>query len=250
LKPVAQKILAREKTPALQLNRVIFPSAFMQDALRQKGIYPLHTRVIYGAIDTKLYSNGHKKQNDLLSLLYIGRLSEEKGVHTAIQALGHLVRENGFKDLKLTIVGDGELAYKDYLYQLAIQENVSAYVHFLPAQPKEALPALYKQSDIFLFTSIWPEPFGRVIVEAMASGVVVVGAQVGGASEILAENVNALTFTPNDPACLAKRLRRLIESPELRETLGKSGREIAMREFDIQRMTCEIEAYLESLVKR
>jgi glycosyltransferase involved in cell wall biosynthesis len=150
----------------------------------------------------------------------------------------------------LTIVGDGEPAYKAYLYQLAIQENVSAYINFLPAQPKEALPALYKQSDIFLFTSIWPEPFGRVIVEAMASGVAVVGAQVGGASEILAENVNALTFTPNDSKSLAKRLRRLIESPELRETLGKSGREIAMHEFDIQRMICEIEVYLESLVKQ
>jgi glycosyltransferase involved in cell wall biosynthesis len=249
LRPAAQKMLAGEKRPVLQLNRVIYPSAFMQDALKEKGIHPLHTKVIYGAIDTKLYSNGHKKQSNLLSLLYIGRLSEEKGVHTAIQAVGHLVHENGLKDINLTIVGDGEPAYKTYLSQLAVQENVSSYVNFLPAQPKEALPALYKQADVFLFTSIWPEPFGRVIVEAMASGAVVVGAEVGGAREILNENINALTFTPNDPVCLAKRLRRLIESPELRETLSKSGREIAMREFDIKRMIQEIETYLESLVE-
>jgi glycosyltransferase involved in cell wall biosynthesis len=250
LKPVAQKIIAREARPALQLDRVIFPSAFMQDAFKQKGVEPLHTKIIYGAIDTKLYLNGHKKQSDLLSLLYIGRLSEEKGVHTAIQAVGRLVRENGFKDLKLTIVGDGEPAYKTYLYQLANQENVASFVTFLPAQPKEALPALYKQTDIFLFTSIWPEPFGRVIVEAMASGVVVVGAPVGGAREILTEDVNALTFTPNDPVCLAKRLRRLIELPELRATLSKAGREIAVREFDLQRMTREIEAYLKSVLQQ
>lgn len=250
MKPVAQKILAHEKRPALQLSRVIFPSAFMQDALMQKGVKPLHAKVIYGAIDTKLYLNGHKNQSDTVSILYIGRLTEEKGVHTAIESVGHLVRENGLKNLKLTIVGDGEPAYKTYLYQLANQLNVGSYVTFLPAQPKEALPALYKQTDIFLFTSIWPEPFGRVIVEAMASGVPVVGAPVGGAKEILAENVNALTFTPNDPVNLADRLRKLIESPELRDTLGKAGRTIAMHEFDIQRMTREIETYLESLVQQ
>ena len=249
LKPVAYKILAGEKRPALQLDRVIFPSTFMQDAFKEKGINPLHAKIIYGAIDTKLYSNGHKKQSELLSLLYIGRLSEEKGVHTAIQAVGHLVREKGIQNIKLTLVGDGEPAYKTYLHELANQEDVGPFVNFLPAQPKEALPALYKQTDVFLFTSIWPEPFGRVIVEAMASGVVVVGARVGGAREILAENVNALTFTPNDPQSLARRLQKLIESPELRETLSKAGREIAIREFDLQRMTCEIETYLESLVQ-
>jgi glycogen(starch) synthase len=249
LKPVAHKILAQEKRPVLRLDRVIFPSAFMQDALKEKGVNPLHPKIIYGAIDTKIYLNRHKKQSeDRLSLLYIGRLSEEKGVHTAIQAVGHLVRENGLKDIKLTIVGNGEPAYKAYLYRLADQESVAPFVDFVPAQPKEALPSFYKQTDIFLFTSIWPEPFGRVIVEAMASGVAVVGAPVGGAGEILAENVNALTFPPDDPVCLAERLQKLIESPELRKTLSKAGREIAVREFDMQRMTDEIEAYLEGLV--
>lgn len=249
LKPVAHKILAGEKRAALQLDRVIFPSAFMQDTFKEKGINPLHTKIIYGAIDTKLYSNGHKKQSERLSLLYIGRLSEEKGVHTAIQAVGHLVREKSIQNIKLTIVGDGEPAYKAHLHELAHQEGVGSFVTFLSAQPKEALPALYKQTDIFLFTSIWPEPFGRVIVEAMASGVVVVGARVGGAREILDKNLNALTFAPNDPQSLAERLQKLIASPQLRETLGKAGKEIAIREFDLQRMTCEIEAYLQSLIQ-
>lgn len=249
LKPVAHKILAGEKRPVLQLERVIFPSAFMQAAFKEKGIYPLHVDVIYGAIDTKQYANGHKKQSGEMSFLYLGRLTEEKGVHTAIQAVGHLVREKGLNNIKLTIVGDGEPAYKTYLQELAVQEGIDSLVNFLPAQPKEALPALYKQTDIFLFTSIWPEPFGRVIVEAMASGVAVVGTQVGGAREILAENVNALIFNPNDSQSLADRLQKLVQSPELRETLSKAGKEIAVREFDLQRMTCEIEMYLQSLVQ-
>jgi len=247
LRPFAQSILAREKRPDIKLRHVLFPSVFMQNEFKQKGIAPTHTKIVYGAIDTKLYVDSHKKQGDGLSLLYVGRLSQEKGVHTAIQAVGNLVRDYGFKNIKLTIVGDGEPGYEAYLRQLATQENVASFVTFIPAQPKETLPALYQQFDIFLFTSIWPEPFGRVIVEAMASGLTVVGAPVGGAVEILRADENALTFSPDDPSSLAQQLRRLIETPALRERLAKAGRETAIHQFDLQRMTNEIELYLQAL---
>jgi glycosyltransferase involved in cell wall biosynthesis len=158
------------------------------------------------------------------------------------------VRDYGFKNIKLTIVGDGEPEYEAYLRQLAMQENVASLVTFVPAQPKETLPALYQQFDIFLFTSIWPEPFGRVIVEAMASGLVVIGTPVGGAAEILKANENALTFTPDDPISLAQQLQKLSESPALYAQLAKAGRETAIGQFDLPRMTNEIEAYLQALI--
>jgi glycosyltransferase involved in cell wall biosynthesis len=123
-------------------------------------------------------------------------------------------------------------------------------VKFLPAQPKEKLPALYQQADVFLFTSIWPEPFGRVIVEAMASGVTVIGAATGGAAEIMSDRRNALLFTPGDSADLAAKLKMLIENPALHDTLGKAGRETAITKFDIQRMTTGIEDYLQTLASQ
>jgi glycosyltransferase involved in cell wall biosynthesis len=219
----------------------------MQNEFKQKGIVPTHAKIVYGAIDTQPYVNSSPKHDDGLSLLYVGRLSQEKGVHTAIQAVGTLVRDYDFKNIKLTIVGEGEPEYEVYLRQLVTQENVASFVTFIPAQPKETLPALYQQFDIFLFTSIWPEPFGRVIVEAMASGLVVIGTPVGGAVEILKANENALTFTPDDPISLAQQLRRLIETPALRKQLAKAGRETAIDQFDLHRMTNEIEAYLLAL---
>jgi len=248
LKPFAQAILAREKRPDIKLGHVLFPSVFMQNEFKQKGIAPTYTKIVYGAIDTRPYINSRKKQGDGLSLLYIGRLSQEKGVHTAIQAVGILVRDHGFKNIKLTIVGEGEPEYEAYLRQLAMQENAVSFVTFVPAQPKETLPALYQQSDVFLFTSIWPEPFGRVIVEAMASGLVVIGAPVGGAAEILRANENALTFTPDDPISLAQQLQKLSESSALYAQLAKTGRETAIQQFDLQRMTSEIETYLQALI--
>ena len=251
LKPFALRILAREERPPLKLDHVLFATDFMQNEYRQNGIIPPHARIIYGAVDTKPYLNDHQRTGSRISLLSIGRLHPEKGVHTAIEAVSHLVREYGCedKDLHLTIVGDGEAEYLSQLRSLVERENLASFVDFLPVQPKEALPALYRQADIFLFTAIWNEPFGRVIVEAMASGVAVVGTRVGGATEILVEEENSLTFPPGDAAVLAGQIKRLIDSPDLRARLAGSGRQTATTKFDLTRMTTEIEAYLDSLTK-
>jgi glycogen(starch) synthase len=251
LKPIAQNILAHEERPSLRLEHIMFPSMFMRNEFEQKGITPQNTKIIYGAINTKPYlgEKAGPQRPGKLSLLYIGRLTHEKGVHTAIEAIGQLVNDHSIKDVKLTIVGDGEPDYVGYLHQLVRDKNIASFVDLLPAQPKEALPALYRTADIFLFTSIWPEPFGRVIVEAMASGVLVIGTRVGGAGEILADGENALTFSPDDPSSLAQQIKRVIDMPAMRAQLTKSARETAVGKFDVQRMTAEIETYLQTSIQ-
>lgn len=250
LRPFARQILAREPRPALKVDHALFPSAFMREELRRKGVSPKNAKIIYGAIDTQPYLGQHaEQQSGTVALLYVGRVTHEKGVHTAVEAVAQLVHEHGLKNLKLTIVGDGDSDYVSRLHQLVDEKNIASFVDFLPAQPKEALPPLYHRSDIFLFTSIWAEPFGRVIVEAMASGAVVVGTAVGGATEILADGENALTFTADDPASLASQLKRLIDSPALRERLAESARRTAADKFDLRRMTAEIESYLQDIAQ-
>jgi glycogen synthase len=247
LRPFARRILAREPRPALKVEHALFPSTFMREELKRKGVSHRNTKIIYGAIDTQPYLGQRaERQGAGISLLYAGRLTHEKGVHTAIEAIARLVHDHHLTGLKLTVVGDGDVDYVSRLRQL-VERNLASFVDFLPAQPKETLPALYHRSDILLFTSIWAEPFGRVIVEAMASGVVVVGTAVGGAAEILADGENALTFTADDPASLASQLKRLIDSPALRERLAESARRTATEKFDIRRMTKEIEGYLQTL---
>ena len=251
LKPFAQKILANEERHPLNVEHALFPSIFMQEELECKGVTPTKKKIIYGAIDASHYIDVQPDtaKNNNISLLYMGRLTREKGVHTAIEATANLVNNDGLKDVTLIVVGDGDADYIDELHRLVEQKSIESFVSFVPAQPKDALPAFYHRSDIFLFTSIWPEPFGRVIVEAMASGVVVVGTSVGGAAEILSDNVNALTFTPDDPFSLSQQLKRLIESPELCEKLSTNGLKTAIAQFDIQRMTTEIESYLQGVIQ-
>ncbi|MBK9925982.1 MAG: glycosyltransferase family 4 protein [Anaerolineales bacterium] len=249
LKPIAQQILAREKRPVLKLEHVMFPSTFMMEEFKRKGISPRNVKIVHGGIDTRPYLDGLVTHHKHLSLLYIGRLTHEKGVHTTIESLGQLVHEHNIKDLTLTIVGDGESDYMNHLHQLVEDKRLVSFVNFLPVQPKDALPVLYRAADVFLFTSIWPEPFGRVIVEAMASGVAVIGTSVGGASEILVDGDNALVFSPDNPSSLTQQVMRLIETPALREQLIASARETAVNKFDIQRMTAEIESYLQTMIK-
>lgn len=252
LRPLARRILLREKPPAPRFEQVLFPSIFMQHEFERLGFSPKYSQVVYGAIDTGPYLKARdpRRSKGYCSLLYVGRLSQEKGVHTAIKALGHLVHTLDIRNVRLTIVGSGDPDLEDRLRQLVREEGISTLVAFMPAQPKERLPEIYHDADILIFPSIWAEPFGRVIVEAMASGLAVVGTCVGGASELLVEGETALTFLPGDPVGLAGQLRRLIVSPDLRDQLGGQSRQFVVNRFNLPNMTAGIESHLAKLVEQ
>jgi glycosyltransferase involved in cell wall biosynthesis len=253
LRPCAHWMLAREQQPELKFRHAVFPSAFMRDELVRRGILFQETKIIYGAIDTSLYrfcnDSSRERRDGYLSLLHVGRLTPEKGVHTAIKAVGHLVHQHKLAHVKLIVVGAGDPDYEAHLRHLTQQDNIESLVTFMGAQPKEALPGLYRKADALLFTSNLPESFGRVLVEAMASGVAVVATGTGGTAEILVENENALIFAPGDAIGLADQIVRLVESPSLRQQLANSGRRTALTKFDINRMTTEIEVYLQALAE-
>ena len=247
LKPLAEWLLAREVRPALALHRVIFPTQFLQSEFASLGIVPAEAAVIYGAINTDGYPFQPQRAHDAapLRLLYVGRLSAEKGVHTAIEALALLASDEGTGRFQLQIIGRGEPEYEAELRELVRYNQLEKVVTFLGNQPSERLPQLYHEADVFLFTSIWAEPFGRTPVEAMAAGLAVIGAPVGGAAEILVDEENALHFVPGDAADLAEQIGRLAAEPGLRQRLSQQGRSHAVTRFDMSRMTAEIERYLQ-----
>ncbi|MEZ4622852.1 MAG: glycosyltransferase family 4 protein [Caldilineaceae bacterium] len=282
---LAHAILAHEELPRPQFDQVIFPTIFMRNELVKRGVQPKESVVIYGAADTKPYlqanANMQKLQNDQtqtmntadpsavtlqtrslvvqgkpeafhekITLLWAGRLRSDKGAHTAIKALAKIVHDYAITDVELLIAGTGEQDYRTFLEYLVNKERIQPYVNFLGHQSKDAMPALYQRADIFLFTSVWQEPFGRVLIEAMAAGVTVIGSTVGGATEILIDNENSLTYPPGDVERLATQLLRLIRAPALRQRLATAGTAAALERFDLLRMAQEIEAYLKSVVKR
>jgi glycosyltransferase involved in cell wall biosynthesis len=90
--------------------------------------------------------------------------------------------------------------------------------------------------DIAVHASTRPEPFGRAIVEGMATGLAVVAILDGGAAELFVDGETALGCPPNDPASLAMAIDRLIEDHSLRQRLGENARKAVMDRFDADRL--------------
>jgi len=99
--------------------------------------------------------------------------------------------------------------------------------------------AVYRALDVVVHASTRPEPFGRVVVEAMACGRAVVAAPTGGAAELFEDGVSALASPPGDAEALAAALARLVGDAGLRARLGAAGRAEAERRFDRTRLAGE-----------
>lgn len=108
------------------------------------------------------------------------------------------------------------------------------------------MKALYRDADIVVVPSVWPEPFGRVAVEGMAAGRPVAASRIGGLQEIVRHGETGYLFEAGSSAELALRLERLLDDPERCARMGARGREVALAEYDWERV---VEDYYIPLLK-
>ena len=158
-----------------------------------------------------------------------GRVAPWKGQHLAIEAAARL------DATALLIVGAplfGEVAYAEELAGLVERLGLTGRVKLLGF--REDIPRLMRAVDVVVHTSTAPEPFGRVLVEAMLVERPVIAADAGGAREIVEEGVTGLLVPPGQPDPLADALRRLLDDPALRLSMGQRGRERAERRFTLR----------------
>jgi len=162
-------------------------------------------------------------------LLFVGRLRYYKGLEYLLAAMSEI-------PCKLLIVGSGPM--EDGWRQLARSLGLSDKVVFLGQVTDDDLPPYYHASDIFVLpASERSEAFGTVQVEAMASGLPVVCTELGtGTSFVNVHGQTGLVVPPADPPALAAAILKLLASEDLRRTIGRRGRERAIREFSAQTM--------------
>jgi glycogen(starch) synthase len=174
-----------------------------------------------------------------LRLLYAGRVEERKGVRTAVSGLVEL-RSRGVA-AQLTVVGWQDRALVDDLRRAAAAAGAEDALTFSEPVAREALPDVYLEHDILLFPTIWPEPFGLVPLEAMATGCLVVATATGGSGEYLHDGITALVFPPEDHVALADCVARLLADPALVATLRAGGR-TTVADHDFERFAAGLEA--------
>lgn len=133
-------------------------------------------------------------------LLYVGSLTENKGVGYLIRAMTHLPAQ-----YRLEIVGDGPL--HDKLRNLARDLAVTDCVEFLGRVPYDDIPSVYGTTDVFVHPGIWPEPLNRTVLEAMQSTLPVVCTDIGGPPEVI--NHDECLCDPGNPRSLADAIERV-----------------------------------------
>lgn len=209
--------------------------------------------VIYGGIPVDLFQGRRFEQFSFARpprrMLFVGVLTHQKGAHLGIEALAQLQRD-GHRDLTLTIVGQSiNQEYTCALKQSVQDKALSEQVRFIGAVDRAELPAIFSQHDLLLFTSTVPEGFPLTILEAMASGLVIVSNVNGGHGEILKDGENALTYPCADASILAQCIKRLIDQPYVARSLAEAGYRLVRREFTLDRMADKYEYFLGRVIE-
>jgi len=225
-----------------------FGSNFLRENARENGIPFDEARslVVKWGIDPKPYleADSHREHWPVRHLLYVGQIVALKGIHTAIAALGNLVR-NGYPDLHLTIVGGGmDTQYAEELTSLVRRLNLEERVEFRGKIDRTKLPLIYAEHDVLIFPSEWPEPFGITRLEAMATGLVVVGTTTGGSGELLRDGDTAFTFKAGDITDCARALREACQDRATLERIRHAGKETVVREYSLEEMGATLDTHL------
>jgi glycosyltransferase involved in cell wall biosynthesis len=210
------------------------------------------TEVVYNGFDPKIYQIQESEVHHIRQQLgldgqfvvgHFSRLAPWKGQHILIEALAQCPQE-----VTVLLVGDalfGEQDYIQHLHQLVIELDVDKRVKFLGF--RSDIPLLMAACDLVAHTSTSPEPFGRVIVEAMLSGTRVVAAKAGGAIELVEPGKSGFLVTPGDPQELAQVIITCLKEKEKTANIANNARMIATQRFDVTHTNQQIAQLLSRL---
>ena len=224
-----------------------------------RGSTPAHVRKIPNGIDTRLYHPGNDgrgvreqlgRATEVPLVGLVCRLDRWKGVETFLQAVALCHKE--CPEARFLIVGgeiEGGEAFAKELYRLADVLDLKDIVHFTGwrYQPED-MPGVHAALDLLVVASSAPEPFGLVLLEAMATGKPVVATDHGGPKEICVDGETALLVPPQDPQRMAEAILELLRNRERAREMGAAGRRRVEKLFDQRRCIRELELLYDELL--
>lgn len=238
--------------PALTWTSLIAVSKTVKEEYARAGFDPARIEVIYNGINPRFLTSPPLRSasdDEGLQLLFVGRLRVEKGIIIIFKALDLIINQQKQSQVKsppihLNIFGDGDDVYVNELRQFLREKHLEDVATFHGRVRQDELIQQYDRSDIMLVPSLWKEPFGLVIAEAMARELPVIASNVGGPAEIITHNVNGLLIEPGNEQALTSAISLLIENPEKRTQLGRAARSIVQAHFTIEENGRHVEQHL------
>ena len=162
-------------------------------------------------------------------LLFVGRLTEEKGVRVLLDA----TRKNALP-LPLKIVGTGPL--DEEVAHVAAQGKVE----WLKQRSREDVTQLMKDATALLFPSTWFEGMPMVILEGLATGLPIIASDLGSMPELVKNGENGVLFTPGDGEALSLAATRVCNNRELQEQIHRRARASYLEHFEPTRNTNQL----------
>lgn len=218
-----------------------------REVMRAKGFDKPMAIIPFG-VDTEFFSPRPPVRTEAhrpLTIGYVGRMLPGKGLNILAGALGKLANPNW----RLLAVGDG--SERQSFEQQLREQGLLDRVEFRGAISYDAVPAIFQQLDMLVMptqtTSRIREQFGRVLVEAMASGVPVIGSTSGAIPEVVEKA--GLIFPEGDAQALAAAINQLLSSESLRAELRRAGRERVAQHYSWNRVADKTYEFYQRVLK-
>ncbi len=232
------------------------------------------TQTVYNGVDTAYFVGNESIQNNRdrqkPTILYVGRISPEKGIHVIIDAFKEVVKH--YPQASLNIIGAEAIVRKDFLINISddpivkelasffpgsylekiknrIPSSVSDRINFVGGIDQEKLLQYYWDADILVNPSV-SESFGMSLVEAMATQTPVIGARVGGMTSVIDEGKTGLLVEPANPSALAKGILDLLGDRELRKQMGIAGNQRVNELFSWDKIAEELLSRYQTMCDR
>lgn len=216
------------------VGAILCISNAVRDTAVDQGVNKERCIVVPNAVDLARFNTADESADSIRDELgwdsshkvfsLVGRVVSWKGQDYFIRALAEAYKSD--KTIRGLIVGDGEDTdkgrnYVDGLRSLVSDLGLNDVVVF--TGHRTDIPGIMRTSDVVVCASSLPEPFGRVIIESMAAGSVVIATNAGGAPDIIETDVNGLLVPMKDSRALAKAMVRLSQDDQLAEQLRSAA---------------------------
>jgi glycosyltransferase involved in cell wall biosynthesis len=221
-------------------------SSFIRDRLLAMGFPPARTRLHYIGVDCRRITLRDSAEEKPI-ILHVARLVEVKGTTHLLRGFARL----GHRQAELVIIGNGPLAKQ--LAAEAAALGIAARVRFLGALPQAEVLAWMRQAAMLVLPSVRTatgriEGLGMVVLEAAASGVPVIGSNIGGIPEAIIDGETGFLVPERDEAALASRMALLLDDAAMRRRMGVAARALMERKFDLVAQTRALESLYDEVL--
>lgn len=214
---------------SLPASCVVLGTAARRFVIEELGVAEERVDIVINGVPEPTHARRIATDDGVQRVLFLGNLSERKGVSDLLQALALPGLDTA--RLEVTIAGGGDVqAYEGKARALGID----GFVRFAGWSDQQQVARLMARTDVLVLPS-YDEGLPLVILEALANGVAVVCTPVGEIPSVLEDGVNACFVQPGDVAGIAAALQQVLQQPELRSSLESNGRALYEQKFSMAR---------------